>query len=324
MINVKKILIFGGTGSLGCKIIEKYYENNILHIFSRDENKHWNIQNKYQYNKNLIFHIGDIRNLERVEEVINLVKPEIIMEASALKHIDRCEYEVQETLLTNFNGLLNVLKITKNMKNIESVIFISTDKACYPINVYGLTKSLAEKAIIDYSIKYPDGPKFINIRYGNVLNSRGSIIEILNLIGNNNDISEFKLTDVNMTRFIITLDECVDLIEYGIKNCNTGDTLIPKLKSMNILNLFQIFSEKFNKKIKIIGLRQGEKIEEYLINDDEIKRVEDNDKYYIIKPYYKNYSTLNKFNFANYNSSLKEILISKDDLYNQLIELNYI
>ena len=323
MIKGQKILIFGGTGSLGNKLIERYIDNNILHIFSRDENKHWFIQNQYQYNKNLIFHIGDIRDYNRVEEVINLVSPDIIIEAAALKHIDRCEYEVNEALLTNYIGLSNVLKSSKNIKKLQCVIFISTDKACMPLNTYGITKSLSEKLIIEYSNKYSD-IKYVNVRYGNVLNSRGSIIEILNLLGKNHDINEYKLTDNNMTRFIISLNECVNIIEYGIIKCISGDTIIPKITSMKISDLIEIFSEKYNKGIKITGMRPGEKLEEYLISDDEIKRLEEFQEYYIIKPYYKNYETTLKLNFSNYNSSLSDIIISKDELKKLLISYNYL
>lgn len=138
MIDKKTILIFGGTGSLGIKIIERYLNNNVIHIFSRDENKHWYLQNKFLYNKNLFFHIGDIRDYDRVREVTNLVSPNIIIEAAALKHIERCEFEVNEALLTNFTGLSNVLKVSKNLVNLESLVFISSDKACMPLNTYAI------------------------------------------------------------------------------------------------------------------------------------------------------------------------------------------
>lgn len=123
-----------------------------------------------------------------------------------------------------------------------------------------------------------------------------------------------------MTRFIITLDQCVDTIEYGIKNCDNGDTLIPKLSSMKLEDLIELFSEKYNKEINIIGMRPGEKLEECLINDDEFKRLYEVDNYYIIKPYYKNYYTTIKLQYSNYNSSLSDFIISKDNLKNLLLE----
>jgi UDP-N-acetylglucosamine 4,6-dehydratase len=320
MISKKTLLIFGGTGSLGIKIIERYLNDNVIHVFSRDENKHWYLQNKFLYNKNLFFHIGDIRDYDRVKEVINLVSPNIIIEAAALKHIERCEYEVNEALLTNFTGLSNVLKVSKNLINLESFVFISSDKACMPLNTYGITKSLAEKILIEYSKKYLNNVKYINVRYGNVLNSRGSIIEILNLLGNNNEVDSFKLTDKNMTRFIITLDHCVDIIEYGIKHCESGDTIIPKLSCIKLEDLIELFSEKYNKKINITGMRPGEKLDECLINEDEFKRLYVNDNYYIIKPYYKNYNTIIKLPYNNYNSSLSNFIMLKDDLKKLLLE----
>lgn len=319
----KRILIFGGSGSLGKKLIEKYNNKNDLYIFSRDENKHWEIRNSYPDSK-LNFIIGDVRNIERVEDIIRSINPHIIIIASAMKHIDLCEYNTNEALLTNTIGVLNICKSVKRINitttSLESVIFISTDKACSPCNVYGMTKSLSEKIIIEYSLKMNlSKVKFINCRYGNVLNSRGSIIP--KLIENKD--KELYLTHPDMTRFIMTQDQAVSLIEYAILNGVSGDTIIPKLFSMKINDLFEIFAEKSipNKKIVITKIRTGEKIHEDLISEIEWKHTISKDDYYIINNFEHEYKKC-ETQQSNYSSSNN--IISKFKLKEYLSELKLI
>ena len=213
----KKILLFGGSGSLGNKFIETYINTNIIVNYSRDECKHWKMSLKYP--KNLSFIIGDIRDYSRVETSILREQPDIIIIMAALKHIDRCEYAIEECVKTNFNGPMNILNsIEKNidrLNNLGSVIFVSTDKACEPTNVYGMSKALSESAMIEKSL-HIKSCKFVNIRYGNVLNSSGSIIPILHEKGNNDSIKEFSLTHKDMTRFVMTLEQSVKLIEHAV------------------------------------------------------------------------------------------------------------
>lgn len=315
-IHGKTILIFGGTGSLGHKLVDLYSQNNTIVVFSRDENKHWQMSLKYP---NLKFVIGDIRDKSRVSDVIMDVVPNYIIIASAMKHIDRCEYELNETLLTNCMGTLNVLDcIQKNYTQLSSLmcaVFVSTDKACSPVNTYGLSKAMAEKAIVEYAYKlqHKSNIRLVNIRYGNILNSRGSIIEILHNIGNSNN-PNYKLTHPDMTRFIMTQEESVRLINYAILKANSGDTVIPKLMSMKIQDLIELFADKYSKQINISGLRPGEKLHEALINENEIFRTVQQPYYFIVKPpfncEYKNQT-------FKYDSSVP--LISKDQLKEYLV-----
>ena len=316
MIKEKKILIFGGSGSLGNAIIERYIKHNSLINYSRDENKHSYMELKYKSN-NLSNIIGDIRNSDKVRQSIMRINPHIIIVAAALKHIDKCEYESNECLSTNIDGLRNVLDVVEinrlNLNNLETVCFISTDKACNPINTYGLSKAMCENLMVEKS-KYINNLKFITVRYGNVINSRGSIIPILENKGADINITHFNLTHEKMTRFIMNLSDTVDLIEYAILSGQNGEIIIPKLRAIYIKDLIEIFSEKYNKPIITTGLRPGEKLYESLINSMQSMRTIDKGKYYHIQPTYKN--QIIHQNDYDYNS--KQNIITKKQLFEYL------
>jgi UDP-glucose 4-epimerase len=197
---------------------------------------------------------------------------------------------------------------------------VSTDKACEPTNVYGMAKALAESAIVEKSL-YIKNRKFVNIRYGNVLNSRGSIIPILHEKGRDPEVNEFSLTHPDMTRFVMTLEQSVALIEYAIIHGESGDTIIPKLISLKMIDLMEIFSEKYGKPIKITGLRPGEKMLESLISETQASRlVKSSSGYMHIKPVYKN--LLVTEDIYNYNSKLNPL--SKEELKEFMNDLNLI
>jgi UDP-N-acetylglucosamine 4,6-dehydratase len=320
-VKEKRILIFGGSGSLGKKLIDTLHENNIITIFSRDENKHWVMQNDPNYkNLQIDYLMGDIRDPLRVEEAIRRTDPHIIIIASAIKHIDKCEFEVNEGLMTNTNGVFNVCRAIEKMytrrMRLESTIFISTDKACSPTNVYGMTKSLSERIMVEYSLRMKQTAlKFVNCRYGNVLDSRGSIIPKLK----ENKDSILYLTHPDMTRFIMTQEEAVNLIKYSIISGYSGETVIPKLKSMNIMNLFNIFAEKDDKKIELSKIRPGEKIHEELLNAEELNRTTERDDFYIIHPSYGNIDDPT-IPLKSYSSN--DFKMTKDALYNYLVKLD--
>jgi len=318
-----KVLIFGGTGSLGYEIVKRYINNHIIYNYSRDENKHWKMRLDFNNNSNLRFIIGDIINKDKVRETILRVQPNIIIIASAMKHIEQCEYSSDQSLNTNLLGVKNILDTVEEYKEkldkvLMSVLFVSSDKACSPINIYGMCKALSEALIIEKA-HYVKNIKFMNIRYGNVLNSRGSIIPLLHSIGKDDNKDCFTLTHEDMTRFVMTLEQSVDLIEHSLKYADSGDTVIPKLISMRVKDLVEIFSELYNKPIKITGLRPGEKLLESLINHTQSARIEKKDDYSHIKSVFNFNETINESIMLDYNSKINPL--SKEQLTEYLIQL---
>lgn len=323
MINNKTILIFGGTGSLGYALSSRYLHANKIYNFSRDEHKHWKMKLHFKNHPNLNFIVGNVSNRDRIKETINRVKPDIIIIACAMKHIEQCEINTGESLNTNLIGTKNILDVVeemnKQLSNLETVLFVSSDKACSPINNYGMCKAISETLIIEKSF-YIKNIKFINVRYGNVLNSNGSIIPRLHLIGNDDKYDCFYLTSEDMTRFVMTLEESVDLIEYAIIHGISGDIVISELISMKVKDLFEIFSEKYNKPVKIIGLRPGEKLLENLINETQSGRIIKNDKYTHILSVLEYNKPIMIEELKDYNSMIN--IISKEQLKQYLIDLN--
>ena len=307
MIHGQKIFIIGGSGSLGNKLIEKYASDNNIVCYSRDECKHWQMSLIYK-TANLQFIIGDIRDKERLEFSLMRENPNIIIIAAALKHIDRCEYATNECMQTDLIGPQNVLNIVEQKKslltNLKTVCFVSTDKACSPVNVYGMCKALSESLVVEKSL-YVKDIKFVCVRYGNVLNSRGSIIPILHEKGKDDNCKEFVLTHPAMTRFVMTLEQSVNLIEHAITNAESGDIVIPHLVSMKVQDLLEIFSEIYKKPIKITAMRPGEKMLESLINETQSMRIVKVGEYTHIKPPYcqKIYNT----EPMDYNSTINPV-----------------
>ena len=326
MIENNKILIFGGSGSLGYEIVKRYIDKNVIYNYSRDECKHWKMKLDFNNNENLNFIIGDVINSYKIEETLLRVKPNIIIIASAMKHIDQCEYNTDQSLNTNLLGIKNILDLIEKYQTslnefLRTVLFVSSDKACSPINVYGMCKALSETLIVEKSY-YIKNIKFVNIRYGNVLNSRGSIIPLLHNIGNDQNKKYFTLTNDKMTRFVMTLEQSVDLIEYTLINSESGDIVIPKLISMNVKDLVEIFSEIYNKPIKLIGIKPGEKLLESLINESQSARIKVNGEYTHIKSIYNFNETIYETQLNDYNSKINPL--NKDELQKYLITLNLI
>jgi UDP-N-acetylglucosamine 4,6-dehydratase len=318
-----KILLFGGTGSLGYEFVKRYLDNNIIYNYSRDECKHWKMKLDFNHHKNLNFIIGDVNNKDKVRETISRVQPNIIIIASAMKHIDQCEYNTDQSLNTNLLGVKNILDVVEEYKCIldkilTSVLFVSSDKACSPINVYGMCKALSETLVIEKS-HYVKNIRFLNIRYGNVLNSRGSIIPLLHEIGKDDNKQFFTLTNENMTRFVMTLEQSVDLIDHTLKYGESGDTVIPKLISMKVKDLIEIFSELYNKPVKVIGIKPGEKLLESLINKSQSVRVEKIGDYSHIKSIFNFNSEIDENDMMDYNSKINPL--TKEELKKYLIEL---
>ena len=323
MLENKTILLFGGTGSLGYEFVKRYIDKNTIYNYSRDECKHWKMKLDFNNNTNLNFIIGDIINKNKIEETILRIKPNIIIIASAMKHIDQCEYNTDQSLNTNLLGVKNILDTIELYKNqligsLESILFVSSDKACSPINVYGMCKALSETLIVEKSY-YVKEFKFVNIRYGNVLNSRGSIIPLLHTIGNDENKHFFTLTNENMTRFVMTLEQSVDLIEHTLLNGETGDTIVPKLISMKVKDLIEIFSEIYKKPIKNIGIKPGEKLLESLINCSQSARIVKNGDYTHIKSIFNFNEEFNEEKLTDYNSKINPL--TKKELHKYLENL---
>lgn len=324
-IKNKKILLIGGTGSLGQTLVEHLHNDNEVSILSRDETKQWMMQNKF-LNYNLNYYLCDIRDLKSLKKAILFLKPDIIVNASALKQVPTCETFPFESVKTNIIGVENLTKVCTNDFEPEIVIGISTDKACKPVNVYGLCKAIGERLYTTANIS--NKTKFICVRYGNVLESRGSIIPLYKFHARTDKI--YNLTHTDMTRFFISLNESVNLIMTAITLGKKGDTFIPYVKSGRIKHLAEIFKDRFGGSIKLIGTRPGEKIHEELINEEEIRRTYKlNKDYLIIKPFisklhpkydltYSQESNdkLTKSNLKRYTSDL--FVLSKEQLHSYL------
>lgn len=322
MISNKIILIFGGTGSLGNKLNERYLDNNTIYNFSRDEHKHWKMRLKFKNHNNLKFIIGNVSDRIRVKESIKRVKPDIIIIACAMKHIEQCEVNTNESLNTNMLGTKYILDSIEDnintLSNLNTVLFVSSDKACSPINNYGMAKALSETFLVEKA-NFVKNIKFVNVRYGNVLNSNGSIIPRLHAMGKDDNYKEFCLTHEQMTRFVMTLDQSVDLIEYAILNGESGDTVISELVSLKVVDLIELFSEKYNKPIKITGLRPGEKLLESLINESQSGRIKKVGKYTHIKSVFDYKEPIDATNLKDYNSTINPL--TKQELKDYLIKL---
>lgn len=311
----KRMMIIGGTGSLGHALVDHYLATHVIHIYSRDECKHWSMSLLYKNHPNLNFHIGNIRDAFKLRQTLLRVRPHIIICAAALKHIDRCEFASNECLDTNIKGTQNVLDAIEeihqvhNQQCLECFCFVSTDKACSPVNLYGMSKAISECLVIEKARFLPT-IKFVVVRYGNVLNSRGSIIPTLHRIGQDPSKAAFSLTDPRMTRFIMTLGQSVRLIEHAIAHGRSGEIIIPKLVSCRIQDLLEIFSELYAKPIVITHLRAGEKLCESLINETQSARLRlDEPDYHIIQPSFamNESNALGKTDLQDFNSRMNPI-----------------
>ncbi len=267
MFNKKNILITGGTGSFGNAFVSyllKNYHCNKVIIFSRDELKQHDMKIKFNGFKNLRFLIGDIRDLERLKFAFRDV--DYVVHAAALKHVPIAEYNPLEFIKTNIMGSSNI--VTAALDNqVKKVISLSTDKAVNPINLYGATKLCAEKIFIDANaITGRNSTKFSIVRYGNVLNSRGSVIPLI-LKAKSENIKEVPLTDERMTRFFISLTDAVKFVIRSLNLMDKGEIFVPKMPSVYIKDLIKTVYPSC--KFKKIGIRPGEKIDELLISENE-------------------------------------------------------
>ncbi len=281
MFNGKKVLITGGTGSLGTALTKKILETNVdtIRIFSRDEWKQVQMESEIK-DKRLRFFIGDVRDKDRLSRALENV--DIVIHAAALKQMPVAEYNPFEAVKTNVIGTENLIEACLD-NNVESVLAIGTDKAVSPLNTYGATKLLMERLFVSANFyKGTHKIKFMCVRYGNVMGSRGSVVPIfVNQIKSGKNIT---ITDPNMTRFNITMDKATDLIFRALENGIGGEVFVPKLKAYKVGDVKDAIMEilESDNKVENIPVRPGEKIHETLISFDELNNTFENEEDYII------------------------------------------
>jgi len=289
----KTVLITGGTGFLGRSLARRILKEDPLtvRIFSRDEAKHHKFQQEFNNDERLRSLIGDVRDLDRLKKATRGC--DVVIHAAALKRIDMIEYNTSEAIKTNILGTLNLIEACIENK-VQKVILISTDKACEPINTYGACKFVSERIFIEsnYS-KGAEYPKFICVRYGNVLNSTGSVIPFF--LEKMRRKETIPLTHPDMTRFIINADQAVDLVFAAITYGEGGDIFVPKLPSFKITQLIDALDYFHNHKSEVVvtGVRPGEKIHELMINEHEVANTYEFKDYFVIASHIQKYLNLN-------------------------------
>lgn len=334
IFNKKILLITGGTGSFGNAMVRKIINSEIeeVRILSRDEQKQDEMRKLYKNNK-LKFHLGDVRDIKSCENAVKGVH--FIFHAAALKQVPSCEFFPLEAIKTNVIGTENILEASIKFK-VEKVICLSTDKAVYPINVMGMTKSLMEKVMIAKSRLTKD-TIMCATRYGNVIASRGSVIPLF--VDQIRKDLPVTITNPKMTRFIMSLDEAIDLVLFAFLNGKSGDIYVKKSPSASIEMIVKVLKNIMNKsnlKETIIGTRHGEKHYEILMSKEEIQKSKESDNYFkiptdkrtldydlyfekgqVVKEYLNEYNSNNAYNL-NF-LELKAFLLNNKDL-NELLK----
>ena len=328
----QSLLITGGTGTFGKTFVNHCLKNDLysrIVIFSRDEYKQHHMSknllstmDREEYEKKIRFFLGDVRDYERLKRAMRGI--DVVVHAAALKHVPFCEYNPDEAIKTNVNGTKNVCDAAID-SNVSKVVVLSTDKAVEPINFYGSTKMLAEKYAV-YSNNYSKNlnesstekmTKISCVRYGNIVGSRGSIVELFKSMKNN---QYFTITDESMTRFWMDIVDSVKMVQWSVENCVGGEIIIPKLKSSKIVDIAKIIDPE--KEVKIVGIRPGEKIHEQLFNRREHENAYDVGVYYAVLPenndwnynLEKHYSKFNPVDRKTYASNDSDLIISNEDL----------
>jgi UDP-N-acetylglucosamine 4,6-dehydratase len=282
MITGRTIMVTGGTGTFGKAFIRKLmfdYDPKKIIVFSRDELKQHEMRSEGYTDKSLRYFIGDVRDKKRLCRAMQGV--DVIVHAAALKQVVSCEYNPFEAVKTNILGSQNLIEASIDT-GVKRIIGVSSDKAVSPLNLYGGTKLVSERLFIQGNA-YASGTntRFCCVRYGNVMGSRGSVIPLFKSQKRNGELT---ITDERMTRFWITIEQAVDLVLKAIVETKGGEIYIPKIPSMKVVDLAEAIAP--NCKLKIIGIRPGEKLHEVLINSEElVHTIEHNDKYIILPPH---------------------------------------
>ena len=281
MLNNSSILITGGTGSFGHSFIHltlKKYNPKRLVVFSRDEMKQWEMAKLFKDDPRIRFFIGDVRDKDRLHRALYNI--DYVVHAAATKIVPTAEYNPFECIKTNINGAMNLVDACID-QNVKKVVALSTDKASSPINLYGATKLASDKLFVASNSSYAGGHKtcFSVVRYGNVMGSRGSVIPFFLSL---KDHKELPITDERMTRFMITLDQGVELVWHAFEDMVGGEIYIKKIPSMKITDIAKVIAPEA--KLKIIGIRPGEKLHEQMISSDDSNSTYEYSNYYKILP----------------------------------------
>lgn len=285
MFKDKTLLVTGGTGSFGNAVLDRFLTSDLkeIRVFSRDELKQDNMRHKYQqeypeYSDKLKFYIGDVRDIDSIRNAMHGV--DFVFHAAALKQVPSCEFFPMEAVKTNVVGTDNVLTAAIEA-GVKKVICLSTDKAAYPVNAMGTSKAMMEKVVVAKSRTVdPEQTMICCTRYGNVLASRGSVVPLfINQIKEGKDLT---VTDPSMTRFIMTLEEAVDLVIYAFENGQSGDIMVQKAPASTIGDLMEATRQLFNadSEMKVIGIRHGEKMYETLLTNEECANAIDMGNFY--------------------------------------------
>lgn len=317
VLNNKNILITGGTGSFGHQMILELmpYKPKLIRIFSRDEDKQHSLKQELSENpilKKIQFVIGDVRDYERMYSVTKDM--DIIFHAAALKQVPTVEAHPYEAVKTNIIGAFNVVTAAV-ARQVDKVVAVSTDKAVKPVNAMGMTKALQEKLILSDEIT-KDKTTFCCVRYGNVLGSRGSVIPLWDKCIEQN--KPLPITHPDMTRFVLTLSQAIDLVFYSLKHGKGGEIFVKKAPSTKMVNLAHAYAElktgNKNYPLKFIGIRAGEKIHEVLVSEEEMRHAKEKKDHFIIKredEFDKSFVKKN-VKFSEYNSeSISQLDIKK-------------
>jgi UDP-glucose 4-epimerase len=324
-------LITGGTGSFGSTMVRYLLKNNAqeIRILSRDEKKQDDLRKELNDDR-VKFYIGDTKDYESIANAVN--GSDYVFQAAALKQVPSCEFFPIEAVKTNIIGTQNIIKASEDY-GVKKVVVLSTDKAVYPINAMGMSKGLAEKVAISRHYSNSNTQTICNCtRYGNVMGSRGSVIPLfIKQILNEEPLT---ITDPNMTRFLMSLDDSVNLVMYAFENGQKGDLFVMKSPASTIEDLVDGIGLLFNKKPikKIIGIRHGEKMHETLVSSEEMLRAEDRGDYFRLLPddrdlnYEKYFTSGNDMEAGNLNvyDSSNTTLLSPEQVASRLSELNFV
>ncbi len=305
MLNGKSILITGGTGSFGhryASTLLKKYKLKRLVIFSRDELKQYDMEIKFQKDKNyspeiMRFFIGDVRDLDRLKEAMRNI--DIVIHAAALKQVPAAEYNPMECIKTNIYGAENVIKAALD-NNVDRVIALSTDKAANPINLYGATKLASDKLFVSANNMSGGRTKFSVVRYGNVVGSRGSIVPLFEKLISENSKS-LPITHEKMTRFWISLQEGVDFVLKNMERMQGGEIFVPKIPSVHIVDLAKAMAPDVP--IKIIGIRPGEKLHEIMCPAEDSHLTLEFEDHFVIAPSITFFTRKNDFTSNSLNET---------------------